>query len=361
MSRTPASIAVYVSGHGYGHSTRTAAILRRLLDLRPALRIHIRTTAPRRFFPVQADYHEVEIDAEIVESADAVWIDHEATRANLHGLLSRADSLIRREAAWVRGASPSLLLADLPYLAGYIARETGIPAIALGNFTWDWIYQPLLAAEPAAVDFIRDGYIAFQLALRFPLSQPEGWDVFPTVEDVPLVTQRSTRPPAEILEGLGLAGDSRTRVLVGGRGKASSGALDAAAKSAPECLFLCRGDDYDGSAPNVQKFDFGGRASFSDVLRISNLVVSKLGYSLGAECIAERKPLLYPPRAGFREDEFLPAAVRRQTAAREAPSADFASGNWAPHLRQLSQEPMPELDLPLDGDEVCARRIAELL
>lgn len=359
--REPGTIAVYVSGHGYGHATRTAAVIRSLLALSPQLRISVRTQAPASLFPPGILYEQAEIDAEIVESSDAVVIDTAATRRSLSALLSRADEIISRETAWVEENAPNLIIADIPFLAGHIAYETGVPAVAMGNFTWDWIYEPILQDQPEALAFIRDGYRRFRRALRFPLTQPDGWDVFPVVTDVPLVTQRSQRAVEDILGGLGLEEDGRVRVLFGGRGRVEPLAFEKASADGPEFLFLCREADYGGRTHNIRPLKFGAEVSFSDALRISDIVVSKLGYSLAAECIAERKRLLYPPRSGFREDTFLPREAKRHIAMLEMAPEDFSAGEWVGALRELSVQQMPECDMGFNGTDVCAEEILSML
>jgi L-arabinokinase len=359
--REPQAIAVYVSGHGYGHATRTAAVIRSLLAASPQLRVSVRTQAPAALFPADILYDRAEIDAEIVESSDAVVIDTAATRRSLSALLGRADEIISCETAWVEENAPNLIVADIPFLAGHIAYETGVPAIAMGNFTWDWIYQPILGDQPDALEFIRTGYRRFQRALRFPLTQPDGWDVFPAVTDVPLVTQRSQRRVDEILRSRGLEEDGRIRVLFGGRGRVDPSAFEKASVDGPEFLFLCRETDYGGRARNVRPLRFGADISFSDALRISDIVVSKLGYSLAAECIAERKRLLYPPRSGFREDTFLAREAKRHIAMLEMAPEDFSAGEWVGALRELLIQRMPDSDLGLNGADVCAEVIRSML
>ena len=50
----------------------------------------------------------------------------------------------------LRALDAALVVADIPPLALAAARLAGVPAIALGNFTWDWIYRDYPGGEAAA-------------------------------------------------------------------------------------------------------------------------------------------------------------------------------------------------------------------
>ena len=76
------SIIFYVSGHGFGHSSRTAAVVNLLLRSRTGTRIIIRTSAPEWFFREQIEgvfsFHPLECDTGVVQS-DSLNLDPEAS------------------------------------------------------------------------------------------------------------------------------------------------------------------------------------------------------------------------------------------------------------------------------------------
>ena len=142
-------LAVYVSGHGYGHSTRTAEVLRALRARAAELPIVIRTSAPAFLFegviaPPLA-VRRVECDVGLVQH-DALAIDEAGTVAAWRGFMDGWDERVAGEAAWLRGAGARLVLGDIPPLAFAAAAEAGVPSIALGNFSWDWIYAHIASA-----------------------------------------------------------------------------------------------------------------------------------------------------------------------------------------------------------------------
>ncbi|MEJ7604826.1 MAG: hypothetical protein WKF37_00815 [Bryobacteraceae bacterium] len=176
-----------------------------------------------------------------------------------------------------------------------------------------------------------------------PLCQPDGWDVFSEWRDVPLVTPRSCRRREEIRKELGIELETRPVVLVGGRSTLDQEAFSSAVQTCPNYHFL-RNDRL---------------PCFHDLVRACDVVVSKLGYSIAAECIAEGRALLYPPRDGFREERILAIEVPKYTRTLPIAAADWRIGRWKAGLDRISRVAMPKPKIAVDGAEVCAREILE--
>ena len=180
-------IVFYVSGHGYGHATRTGAVIANIRRVAPDIPVAVRTEAPRWAFPRDITYCPAQVDFTIVEQPDALSLDVERTRASVQTFCAALSDIIRNEVAWLQDQDAQLLVADIPFLPGLLSRETSIPAIALGNFTWHWILEPVMPQD-TALAVIAESYSHFAAAFRMPLSPADGWSEFPACIDVPLVT-----------------------------------------------------------------------------------------------------------------------------------------------------------------------------
>jgi hypothetical protein len=193
-------LAVYVSGHGYGHSTRTAEVLRAVRERASALPISICTSAPSFLFEgvvgPPLDVRLVECDVGLIQK-DALTIDEAGTVEAVRRFLFGWDALVSREARWLRESGARLVLGDIPPLAFAAAADAGVPSIALGNFSWDWIYSHLAARQPAlaeAAAHAARAYARAGLLLRLPFAGD--LSAFPRIEDVPLVL--GVDPPEEL-------------------------------------------------------------------------------------------------------------------------------------------------------------------
>jgi hypothetical protein len=101
--------------------------------------------------------------------------------------------------------------------------------------------------------------------------------------------------------------------------------------------------------------------TFSDLLAVSSVVLSKLGYGIVADCLAARIPLLWPRRRGFREDQVTHAGASPYLPMLEIPHDDLLSGNWKPHLDQILKMFMPSQNLATNGASVAAGIISSRL
>ena len=356
-------LVYYISGHGFGHARRSAEIIRALLQRNRHLIVDVRTSAPRFIFESISDSrlrcYEFAIDRGIVER-DPLNPDVPATLAGFQALLDRSEALIDGEVDFVRSKGASLLLADVPFLAGEVAARAGVPCIAVSNFTWDWILEPLAKSEAdrELLEGIRRSYAKMSGLVRLPFGHEN--PQFQRIVDVPLVANRSRLSREQALARLELSSDGRSRILIGMRGGVSMKALRRAASANPRLLLVVPYDVESLRPGNILpvRFQESG-VSFADLVAVSDVVLSKLGYGIVADCIAARTRLLWPRRNDFREDDLTASGSRAYIAHRELPAADFHAGDWSEHLEALLAQPMPEDAPRLDGPEVAAKVIDE--
>ena len=159
-----AAIVFYVSGHGFGHATRTIEVINAVLAKRPETRIGVRTAAPRWLFDLtvkgKVAFSTLECDTGVVQ-IDSLHLDANATIERAVAFHDNLDRRASDEARWLAAAGVRLVVGDIPPLAFAAARAAGLPALALGNFTWDWIYagyQDVSPDVPALVARLQDAY-----------------------------------------------------------------------------------------------------------------------------------------------------------------------------------------------------------
>jgi hypothetical protein len=171
-------VLYYVSGHGYGHATRAGEVIREVANRRPGWTIYVTTTAGGQFFPIgpsvllRRPTHD--IDAGVAE-LDTLTVDAAATLTRVETLHRHSDWIVAAEASFVRREGIDLIVADIPWLAGYVADAGGIPCLGVGNFTWDWIYESYLLDDSRWVpllEWIRGGYARTRTYLRLPFGHP---------------------------------------------------------------------------------------------------------------------------------------------------------------------------------------------
>ena len=93
---------------------------------------------------------------------------------------------------------------------------------------------------------------------------------------------------------------------------------------------------------------------FSDVLASCDVAVSKPGYGILSDCVANVKPLVYAEREDFIEYSLLERELKRFLANVHIPAVDLYAGRLEPALASVPAAPAPPETLPGGGAEMAA-------
>jgi hypothetical protein len=360
-------LAVYVSGHGFGHSTRTAEVLRVLRAREPDLPITVSTTAPRYLFdgviaPPLA-VRGVEGDVGLAQK-DALAIDERGTVEAWRVFTADWDARVRREAQWLRDAGARLVLGDIPPLAFAAAAEAGVSALALGNFSWDWIYRHLARRVPAleaAAEWAAEAYRHAELLLRLPFAGD--LSVFARIRDLPLVARRPRLARADARARMRLGPRPVVLLSFGGIGLPGLDASGYGRLDAYEFLLT-------GAAPagrlagntRIVTADALAEAGleYPDLVAAADVVVTKPGYGIVSDCIGARTRLVYTDRGDFPEYPVLVAGMGQYLPAAFASNDEVRRGRLGEALATVLAQPFPEAP-PIHGAEVAAGELLERL
>jgi L-arabinokinase len=342
-----------LSGHGFGHASRAIEVINALIDRRPGLHIIIRSSvAPwlvERTARPGVKLWPVEVDTGIVQ-LDSLHLDAPASIARAEAFMATFDIRVANEAQFLRDHRAVLAVSDLPPLGIAAAHAAGIPAIASGNFTWDWIYGHYETGENLA-SRIGAVYRNTTFALRLPMWG--GFETMPNVRDVAFVARRSRRDPGEVRDALGLP--ENTRIVLtsfGGYGLAGLNEASLLAMSGYHVLLP-------GMIDENAMYQRGFR--YEDLVHAVDVVVTKPGYGIISECIANDTALLYTSRGDFREYSVLVDAMPKYLRSAFVDHHDLFGGNWQPHLDALMAQPLPPTRPATNGAEVSADILLEIL
>lgn len=355
-------VAAYVTGHGFGHATRMAAIVGALAERVPDLRVTIVSTVPEWLFrlnlPVRFSYRARRLDIGVVQE-DSIRLDIRATLDAYAALLDGQAALVAEEAEFLRRARVQLVVADIPAAAFPIARRAGVPGVGVSNFSWDWIYADYVQEYPSrapVVEAIRAAYGEADLFLRLPFHGP--CDAFRVVRDLPLVARRARRSREEARRRLGLSG-ARPVVLLSFGGLDILGIDFARVERLDEYQFLST-QPLPRPVRNVRVAAMDG-LRYEDVVAQADAVITKPGYGIVSECLVNRVPVLYTDRGRFAEYACLVEGLQRFGVCRFIGNADLLAGNWRDALEGLLEQPRHWPELPADGAETAAGILHDLL
>lgn len=353
-------IRYYITGHGLGHASRSCQVLQALHRRHPAVRCDVVADAAAWFLndnlPPGVDVAPRSLDVG-VRQADSLVMRPEATIEACLRLQAESPRLIADETARLRRDGVTLVATDVAALPCAAAAAAGIPAVILSNFTWDWIYEEFRSEYPGlapVIDWQRACYRQAALALRLPFHGPMP---VARVIDLPMVARRSTIPAEAVRTRLGLTAGQRLALLsFGGFGlrDTSFGGLS----DLDGWVFLAE-PELAGEHPRVRPLPAG--VGYPDLVNAADVVITKPGYGIVAECLAHGTPVIYTSRGNFREQARLIAGLERYGRAVAVDNEQLRHGDLRDALEQLLALPQPAETLAANGADVAADYLAGML
>lgn len=344
-------LVYYITGHGYGHGVRSCDILRAVRARAPDLPILVVSDLPRTFLEHRLELPAggLSMEARALDvgmvQLDSIRVDLAATELALTRLCRDWDKRVRQERAFLRAVKAGLVVADIPAIPIEAAAGAGLPALAVGNFGWDWIYRSIERRDPVWQEAgyrFAEGYRQAARLMRLPFHEPMA--AFSEILDVPLVSSRGTPRREALAERTG-ADPGKTWALLS----------FASLEWTPEVVARVRAIE-DAEFFTVKPLAFEGlravdrhEVSYTDVLASCDVVITKPGYGVLSECVVHDKPILYVERTDFAEYAVLEAAVRTHLRHVHLPAANLYEGDLRGALTAIRQA-SPPLE-PLTSDE----------
>ena len=350
------ALACFITAHGYGHATRSAAVLAALRQRLPQLVLHVFTEVPeallRTSIPGDLHIHRCWTDVGLVQSGPFA-VDIAATVAELDAHLPFPDAQINALAATLRHLAIDAVLGDISALAVAVAHAAGVPAILLENFTWDWIYAGYQHADlQRHAAYLRQWWQQADLHLQTaPLCQPQ-----PGVTALPPISRRPRLTRQQVRQRLGVSEEQALVLLTLGGIPWTEDAPWPQPPAGITVLVPAADDDQQGGIRCLRDSDW----FHPDLLHAVDGVVAKVGYSTVAEAWLADVPLAYIERPGFRESAVVAAFIAAQLPSLALTTAALSNGNWAARLPELLALPRQHRQRA-NGDAPAAAAICAFL
>jgi L-arabinokinase len=361
-------IAYYITAHGYGHGTRSCDVLRALHRLAPEQPVIVTSDLPLAFLQNRLAgcrniiFRPGAFDVGLVQK-DSVRSDLFQTLEKLEDLYNREESLIVQEQNFFRSSNISLVVADIPAIPLGAAQRTNLHNVAIGNFSWDWIYETYAKTDfhwEFFVEKFRAVYEETELLLRLPFAPP--MEQFPNRKDIPLLATPGANRRSDMadISYYDISPDpKKIWVLLSFTSLELSFQALEKIKTYNNYEFFC-----------VQPLEFPGscvhsidrnRVSFSDIMASCDIVISKPGFGLVSECIVNGKPLIYSDRDEFAEYPILVEGIKKYLRNVHIPSADLYAGNFFQCLEKTRSAPEPAETIAAGGAEMIAKELLHYL
>ncbi len=355
-------LAYFISPHGLGHAARAAAVMAAVHQIAPRVCFEIFTTVPSWFFSVSLTgpyaCHPCVTDVGLVQRTP-MDEDLPKTVSLLSSFLPFREEFLSGLGEAVSSTNCMLVICDISPLGIAVAGRLGIPSLLVENFTWDWIYEHYAVRDPRMKvfgDYLRPLFKGATYRIQTePVCVPARADLV-----TPPVARAFRMAPDEVRRQLGAAPNAKVvTVTMGGVAEEMEG-LDGV-KGAGSVLFVAPGGSRVARrTENMILLPRQGGLFHPDLIRASDGVIGKIGYSTLAEVYYAGVPFGYIARAAFRESEVLAAFVRSEMQGVEIQDRSFRDGSWVACIPDLLDLPRVVREGPT-GSAAAARFIVDLV
>lgn len=324
-------VLYFISGHGFGHSVRSALVIGELHKL--GYHSHIITSAPKYIFDINLkgipfDYHKDISDVGVTQSS-SLEINLPGTLKNWRGYIAQSEGWLEKSLELCRKIKPDAIVSDIVPLAFPLARRAGIPSFLIATFTWNWILDFYRDDDPAFGEIARQLLEYYMMADRLiytPLSF--GLPEFTNSHSVPMIGKRCKGKPEDIRKRFGL--DDRPVFLVsfGGLGLKEMDRLKLGEMKNFQFLFLAEESKRIGNVITLSSEE----ADYEELVAISRAVITKPGYGISCETIINRVPMIYTSRGKFAEYEPLVEEINKYIPTRFISNEKLYGGGLGPYL-----------------------------
>ena len=331
------TIGCFISSHGFGHATRTCAILDALAR-KTAISAHLFTAVNESVFShsLAPFYHHPQI-------TDVGFVQHDAFHIDIKSTLDGLTQLLPFETQNVTDLAHqcrrfSFILCDISALGIAVAEHAGIPSVLVENFTWDWLYTPYVERYPKLgvyCSYLKNHYERADYHIQTaPCCSPSKADL----HCGPIF--RSFKETPDIIRArFNSAGRKIVLITLGGIGFTPA-FIDILAKH-DNYYFIVTGQQASGpKGENIFLLSSLSDFYHPDLINCSDLVVFKAGYSTLAECYQSGKPTICIGREGFPESSVLESFARQTMHSKIISQADFISGKWLSLLPEIVHSPV---------------------
>ncbi|MDV6234670.1 sugar kinase [Leptospira ellisii] len=319
-------ITYYVSGHGFGHISRSAEIVFHLLRGYPDLEIELVTSRGEFLDTLSLNPEDVllkerlkvrdkTVDVGMMQK-DSLSIDVKSTEIALEEFNLQKSYMQISEIEACLDFETDLVISDAASLPFTVADKIKVPSLFVGNFTWDFIYagyadQSSVFARAAEVFYSEYYHATFGLLLPFDCPA----ESLPERKKIGLVGRKPSLDKRNAKERFGLSENIMNLLF-------SFGAYGL--KDAP-----FRWDSLDpkryrivlsGTDMNLSDIPENLRSSVStfsnvhypDLVAACDYVITKPGYGILSEAVYAETPVLYTDRGKFPEVPYLLKALQEE-------------------------------------------------
>ena len=296
-------IAYYISDYGYGHATRSVAIIRELLKSNEDFNVIICHSFAQRFLKeslrdYRVTFRTLETDVGYILNPLTLELDHLKIQDMYEGYLVHRKQKIENEIDFLTEQNIDYIISDIYPTAIEAAYDLNIPSIGISNFLWSDVYENIISEHKLKV--MQEAYakMTYYLPLKGQINSKKHMNTFDffsrEIDDCEVRKIKSdldiSVSDIVIFYGLGMKIDHSTQLD-----------NDSSLWSTEGCKFIVS-SHVDISHPNVFKIP-NNYTETQNYIAASDFTITKPGWSTVSESIKGHSHLLLIKRDSFIEDQ----------------------------------------------------------
>lgn len=333
----PTVVAYFVTPHGFGHAARATAIMQALQAQNPELVLHIYTRVPERFFRDSLRqpfvYHECQTDLGLVQRS-SLEVDLEASVTALQAFTPFDEARVAPLAQSLQNDGVQTVVCDIAPLGIAVANAAGLPSILTENFTWEWIYQPLVADAPDLAP-VRHYYQSLTQQADYRIQTQPICELAESACLQVTPVAREFREAPEVVKARWALPLDKPLVFVTMGGVPEAVPFLSKLPQHPQYHFLITGVEAPYQKDNITAISNDMPVYTPDLIRAADAVVAKTGYSTLSEVWHAGVPILCVTREQFRESWPLQRFVEDDMGGLALCEDDYRVGGWLTDLPKL--------------------------
>jgi uncharacterized protein (TIGR00661 family) len=295
------TIAYYISDYGYGHASRSIAVIRELLK-QPEVQIIVCNSYALSFIQesinsIRVKYRNVKTDIGYYLEKDSIQPDKYRLLEEYKKFVADWDDRIQQEEEFLKLNHVDLVVSDISPLPFEATKCLGIPSVGVSNFTWYTAYQGLI--DDKELNSFKEAYQNMTYFFSLAGSQ-ENWDII--TNRYAFFSREVDYQEVKRIRQEVNPDDNRKVIFLGFGMKIEVGLLEELPIwDSPNCNFIVS-SNIQVNRSNVYKIPADYLES-QNYIAASDLVISKAGWGMIGEALSAKIPLLILNRPSMKEDQ----------------------------------------------------------
>ncbi|MBM6615947.1 hypothetical protein JTF06_13730 [Desemzia sp. RIT804] len=171
-------VVFYVSSHGFGHMTRSLAVIKEIME-KTSYHVYLvcgkyQNDFARSYLTEYKDriqFNDFQTDVGLVTANNSLVVDTKETEKQLINFVGKWEEIISNEVAKLKTLEIECIISDITPIGALVGKELNVRTIGLSNFTWVEQYEYFYINQEI-IDVFKAAYSHFDVFIEYSLALP---------------------------------------------------------------------------------------------------------------------------------------------------------------------------------------------